>query len=787
MLNETMRLVAARRLLYCCTGLIVIVGLPFQVMNSAVIPSDAVCADEPNTNPENRDEPGIQDESEAIDPTNKDALAWYMAGHKALKRGDLQDAADAFRSSSEAAPDSAVPLRALAIVLFRLGQPQDGLRTAQQAMEKDPDDWKTRMELAVVFGQNRQFPQALQLIEQALNSSRLEKNTREFLQCHQVRGALLLQGRQIGAAASSYVVILKALTAPKSFGLSDQEHENLLQNRTTGFELVGNVLLEAGRLQPAVQAFENLCRIRGDEVGPAQLMLARALYQQDKLEESEQRLREYFAAGLRNRDAMVLLQDLYRNTRRNEELPAELRRLTEGLDRPTVVQMYLGEVLLDRGETGQAAEVFRTVLDTSGDSEAYVGLIRVAIAGRDVPGLLDAVNQAARGRITAAELSPLTSGMVTLDGFCTSAIELCLQRFNEGPGDLHPLTTWFCAAIAEETEKTTQQAELLKATLELEPDQMLMLDTLDKFGTAQLIEGDGEMSVRVFEQLLAQPGLADPARVTTLFRISIAYEMIDNLEAAGRAAEEALKFNRNNPQLLARLAAVEILQGAYEKAKARLIEAIAVLEAAPPSGPGRKEVVERLADVRSRLAGLYGRMGDWSRAVEQYQTVIQMEGLNPEQLRVPKMLLSNAMVQDGDPDGGVAILEELYDSDPTDKGLNNDLGYLYADLGRNLEKAENMIRLAVEAEPDNPAYLDSLGWVLFRLGRNEDALEVMKKANAVPDYEDATLLEHQGDIHEALGQQQEAARLWQRALEVEQDSAGPNAEIVERLEKKLKD
>jgi len=63
----------------------------------------------------------------------------------------------------------------------------------------------------------------------------------------------------------------------------------------------------------------------------------------------------------------------------------------------------------------------------------------------------------------------------------------------------------------------------------------------------------------------------------------------------------------------------------------------------------------------------------------------------------------------------------------------------------------------------------------------------MKKANAVPDYEDATLLEHQGDIHKALGQQQEAARLWQRALEVEQDSTGPNAEIVERLEKKLKD
>ena len=65
---------------------------------------------------------------------------------------------------------------------------------------------------------------------------------------------------------------------------------------------------------------------------------------------------------------------------------------------------------------------------------------------------------------------------------------------------------------------------------------------------------------------------------------------------------------------------------------------------------------------------------------------------------------------------------------PTTPGVNNDLGYLYADQGKNLEKAEAMIRKAVQEEPDNCAYLDSLGWVLFKRGKVKEAVEPLEKA-----------------------------------------------------------
>ena len=96
-----------------------------------------------------------------------------------------------------------------------------------------------------------------------------------------------------------------------------------------------------------------------------------------------------------------------------------------------------------------------------------------------------------------------------------------------------------------------------------------------------------------------------------------------------------------------------------------------------------------------------------------------------------------------------------------------------------------MVRIAVEAQPENPAYLDSLGWVLFKQGKLTDALEPLKKANSDPDYQDATLLEHQGDVHEALKQMTEAKALWQRALDVEQKAAKPDQKIVTRIKEKL--
>jgi tetratricopeptide (TPR) repeat protein len=96
----------------------------------------------------------------------------------------------------------------------------------------------------------------------------------------------------------------------------------------------------------------------------------------------------------------------------------------------------------------------------------------------------------------------------------------------------------------------------------------------------------------------------------------------------------------------------------------------------------------------------------------------------------------------------------------------------------NLDQALEMIRQAVAAEPENPAYLDSLAWVLHRMGRSEEALPHMEKAaKLMEDDPDSTVLDHLGDILAALKRLPEARTHWKRALELD-----PAPEIRKKLE-----
>ena len=97
----------------------------------------------------------------------------------------------------------------------------------------------------------------------------------------------------------------------------------------------------------------------------------------------------------------------------------------------------------------------------------------------------------------------------------------------------------------------------------------------------------------------------------------------------------------------------------------------------------------------------------------------------------------------------------------------NYLGYMWAERGENLERARDLIRRAVELEPDSPAFLDSEAWVLHQLGRSAEALPPMRRAIELNPEPDATLYDHLGDILYHLGQVAEAREAWARSYAIE--------------------
>ncbi|WP_449258989.1 tetratricopeptide repeat protein [Chlorobium limicola] len=88
----------------------------------------------------------------------------------------------------------------------------------------------------------------------------------------------------------------------------------------------------------------------------------------------------------------------------------------------------------------------------------------------------------------------------------------------------------------------------------------------------------------------------------------------------------------------------------------------------------------------------------------------------------------------------------------------NNLAYMLAIEGRDLETAKTLATKAVAEEPDNPVYLDTLGWVLFRLGAWQEALVHLEKAASLAPHE-VEIIGHLIDVYEKLGMQDKAGKL----------------------------
>ena len=111
---------------------------------------------------------------------------------------------------------------------------------------------------------------------------------------------------------------------------------------------------------------------------------------------------------------------------------------------------------------------------------------------------------------------------------------------------------------------------------------------------------------------------------------------------------------------------------------------------------------------------------------------------------------------------------------------------MWADQGKNLDKAEQMIRKAVVSEPENGAYLDSLGWVLFKRGKYQEALGPLEQAVKKNTGGDATLWDHLADVQFQLMQLDKAFESWQRALKSAEADKFSDPQLIERLKDKLK-
>ncbi len=264
----------------------------------------------------------------------------------------------------------------------------------------------------------------------------------------------------------------------------------------------------------------------------------------------------------------------------------------------------------------------------------------------------------------------------------------------------------------------------------------LALDVKPTSATARLMAADIQDSAKHYEIALAM--LEDAAKTNDPIIPIIRIRHAAVLEEMGRqdeAIREMERIGRDYPDSM--LPDMEL--GDLLRQKQRFGDAIdaydRVLARVRQPGP------EDWAIYYSRGIA-YERTGQWTRAEADFNHALQ---LSPDQ---PSVL--------------------------------NYLGYAWADMGRNLEQARDMIQRAAARRPNDGAITDSLGWVLYRQGNVAEATKMLERAVGL-EPEDPTITEHLGDAYWAGGRKIEAQYQWRRAL-----TLNPTPEDAAKLEAKIK-
>jgi len=173
------------------------------------------------------------------------------------------------------------------------------------------------------------------------------------------------------------------------------------------------------------------------------------------------------------------------------------------------------------------------------------------------------------------------------------------------------------------------------------------------------------------------------------------------------------------------------------------------------------------------LGVAYSRLGRDDEAVGALE---RARTIDPENVDALSQL---ALVYDGM--GRYTVSDSLYDLavgiEPENDLVLNNYGYSLAERGVHLDKALEMAKKAVKAQPENPSYLDTIGWIYFRLGRYREAERFVREAIEKGE-DNAVVYEHLGDIYFKLNQHDRAIEHWNMALELDEDNTALREKIA---------
>lgn len=637
-------------------------------------------------------------------------------------------------------PKSYSILRQLSMACAQLDRSAEAAGYAKRALEIVPDDYELLFAYGQFLADQNQLPAAVTVIERAAKAVKdQKKDATLLLAVRELLAELYERQKDPAGVARALEDLLDIVENPAKHDIDELSARQLERNRGRYYEKLGKAYKESKRLDKAVAILK-----RGRDLGGRNqrlaFLLAEVYVENGDYAKALEEIQSYLkSAQPQDSHVLALYETILTKLKRQEELLPSLEKLVDSDVHNPVLRLFYAQKLLEKKDFKKAKEQLEKIKDRP---EALPVLAQLLRQMNDPSGFVDSLRpESFRPPHDEQGLQNVINLLKSDKPFLASVAEAARKKL--GP-DAKPTNRLFASLVIARAAAAAKEVDLAK-----EFYQRCATDRPDRV----------EFDLELLQFLFSNERYADV----------VSY------------CEEAIKKKPDEYDLHDYLARSLEMQGKTDAAVAAMKKLIDRI--------GDREV---LVSAYLGLTWIYQHSRRWEPALETCQKVIN-DFPGARQGPTARYMLASIYTLKGDNGGAEKELLKLIDADPDTvppriaAAANNDLGYLWADSNKNLDRAETMIRRAVALQPENAAYLDSLGWVLFKKKRYAESVEYLKKATALEEGGDPVIHDHLGDALLQLDQRTEARKAWESAVAAyKKDPREKNGDKQKQIEEKIR-
>ena len=577
---------------------------------------------------------------------------------------------------------------------------------------------------------------------------------------------------------------------------------------------LANAYLRHRRVRDAVQEAENAIRLNTDNVDAHKLL--GTIYLSIIGNEDSNRTpasSEYLKKAVReyeticrldgsDSNSLLTLGRLYRYDGQTDKAIASLNKLLELVPSSENGLSSLAQIYSDQGNLKEAINVFKKALEANPASPKILAELALTYEqNKDYKNAIETYKKAMEVDEDSLDLRKGLAQALLEDGQDAQAEKEYLKILEADPDE--------GSAYLRLGQIYRKRRDYEKALENFNKANTILVGSLEvPFHIATLYEelGKFEKAEERFQQLLKlteKPGgNYSPAEIQnrSIFLTHAGY-IAQQLEKYPQAVEYFTELKSLSSETA--LKAEGYIIDTYRAAK-QLDKALASCEKALKASPEDKDLKLLYADILAEngsseqaIKNLQQMLSNSEEDAKIYSYMVQIYQRDKKFKEAEKVLISSEKhfkskesyffmlgalhEREKEYEKAESDFKKVLELNPKHPAALNYLGYMWADRDVHLQEALELLKKAVDLEPNSGAYLDSLGWAYFRLNQIEDAETYLKKAlDRVR--KDPTIHEHFGDLYYKKGQYEEARHAWELSLSYNQDE-----EESRKVQKKVDD